>query len=197
MKDNKYEKILSVAGKLISQRGYKGTSLQKISDEVGLHKSSLFHYFKNKEELLLRILEHSTDEVSTELGKIIIDPTLEPEEKLKRAMDNHLTLLSENFDRVNVYLNQIGNLSKRNQKIYLRKRKKYEEDLEKIVVEMRKNGYFKGLDTKIVTLGLLGMLNWVAKWFKSNGRLPIKEVSNIFYGIVTKTTPYKEKQYVF
>jgi len=193
MRDNKYEKILSVAGKLISQRGYKGTSLQKISDEVGLHKSSLFHYFKNKEELLLRILEFSTDEVSTELGKIIIDHTLEPEEKLKKAIDNHLTLLSENFDRVNVYLNQIGNLSKKNQKIYLRKRKKYEKDLEKIVVEMRKHGYFKGLDTKIVTLGLLGMLNWVAKWFKSNGRLTVKDVSNVFYGMVRKTNPYKEK----
>jgi len=185
MKDNKYNKILSVAGKLIRQRGFKGTSLQKISDEVGLHKSSLFHYFKNKEQILLRILEHSTDEVSTRLEKIIIDDTLEPEEKLRKAIDNHLTLLSENFDRVNVYLNQIGSLSKENQKIYLRKRKRYEKDLEKIVVEMKKKGYFKGLDTKIVTLGLLGMLNWVAKWFRSNGRLTIKDVSSTFQTMIT------------
>jgi AcrR family transcriptional regulator len=193
MRDNKYEKILSVAGRLISQKGFKGTSLQKISDEVGLHKSSLFHYFRNKEELLLRILEHSTDEVSAELGKILEGQTIEPEEKLKRAIDNHLTLLSKNFDRVNVYLNQIGNLSKKNQKIYLKKRKRYEKDLEKIVVEMGKKGYFKGLDRKIVTLGLLGMLNWVAKWFKSDGRLTIQEVSHTFYGMLTKTNPYKEK----
>jgi AcrR family transcriptional regulator len=193
MRDNKYEKIISVAGKLISQRGYKGTSLQKISDEVGLHKSSLFHYFKNKEELLLRILEHSTDEVSTKLRKIIIENTLSPEEKLKEAIDNHLTLLSENFDRVNVYLNQIRSLSKKNQKIYLKKRKQYREDLEKIIEQMKEKGYFKGLNTKIVTLGLLGMLNWVAKWFRRKGPLTIKDVSNIFYMMITKTNPYKEK----
>jgi len=193
MRDNKYEKILSVAGRLISQKGFKGTSLQKISDGVGLHKSSLFHYFKNKEEILLRILEHSTDEVSAELGKILKSQTIEPEEKLRRAIDNHLTLLSKNFDRINVYLNQIGNLSKKNQKIYLRKRKKYERDLEKVSVEMQKNGYFKGLDTKIVTLGLLGMMNWVAKWFKSDGRLTIDDVSHTFYRMLIKTNPYKEK----
>jgi len=187
MKDNKYKQIVLVAGKLISKRGFKGTSLQTISDEVGLHKSSLFHYFRSKEELLLRILEGSTNEVSTNLRKIINDNTLRPEEKLKKAIENHLILLRNNFDRVNVYLNQIGHLSKENQKIYLRKRKEYEKDLEKIIVEMRKNGYFKGLNTKIVTLGLLGMLNWVAKWFKSNGPLTIKDVSNIFYAMLTKT----------
>lgn len=193
MRDNKYEKILLVAGRLISQKGFKGTSLQKISDGVGLHKSSLFHYFKNKEEILLRILEHSTDEVNAELGKILKSQTIEPEEKLRRAIENHLTLLGNNFDRVNVYLNQIQHLSKKNQKIYLRKRKKYEKDLEKIIVEMEENGYFKGLNKKIVTLGLLGMLNWVAKWFKRKGPLTIKDISNIFYMMITKTNPYKEK----
>jgi AcrR family transcriptional regulator len=193
MRDNKYEKILSVAGKLISQRGYKGTSLQKISDEVGLHKSSLFHYFKNKEEILLRILEHSTDEVSANLAKIIFDNTLEPEEKMERAIYNHLTLLSKNFDRVNVYLNQVRSLSKKNQRIYLAKRKNYEKQLEKIVGEMRKKGYFKGLDTKIVTLGLLGMLNWVAKWFRHDGRLTIGDVSNIFYAMITEKNPRQKE----
>ena len=34
----------------------------------------------------------------------------------------------------------------------------------KIIAEMKAKGYFNGLDTKIVTFGLLGMLNWVAKW---------------------------------
>jgi hypothetical protein len=112
---------------------------------------------------------------------------------MERAICNHLTLLSENFDRVNVYLNQIRSLSKKNQQIYLRKRKNYEKELEKIVVEMKKRGYFKGLDTKIVTLGLLGMLNWVAKWYRSDGRLTIKDVSDIFYAMIAETNPHRGK----
>jgi hypothetical protein len=42
LKSNKCEIILNAACKLISQIGFKGISLQKISNEVWLNKGSLF-----------------------------------------------------------------------------------------------------------------------------------------------------------
>jgi AcrR family transcriptional regulator len=186
MRNNKYEKILSVSGRLISQKGFREASLKAIASEVGLDKSSLFHYFKNKEELLLRVLEQSVGEVNKNLENIIANHELEPEEKLRRAIDNHLTLLSDYFDNVTVYLNELRSLSRRNQTIYLRKRKKYGKDFEDIIKEMKTKGFFKGLDTKIVTFGVLGMLNWATKWYKNDGPLTIKEVSNIFYRMITQ-----------
>lgn len=186
LRDNKYEKILLVAAKSISEKGVKGASLQAIADGVGLHKSTLFHYFKNKEELLLRILEKAIGEVNMNLEKIIGNHELEPEEKLRRAVDNHLTLLIADLDNVKIYLNELGNLSKKNQTIYFKKRKKYQGDLEKVIVEMKRKGYFKGLDSKIITFGVLGMLNWVTKWYKKDGPLTIKDVSDTFYRMMTQ-----------
>lgn len=69
MRISKYEKILSVATKLIAKKGYKGASFQEIANKVDLHKSSLFHYFKSKEKLLLKILERPVDEVNVNLKK--------------------------------------------------------------------------------------------------------------------------------
>ena len=178
---NKYDRILSVSSKLISRKGYNGTSFQEIANKVGLGKSSLFHYVKNKEELLLRILEKNIDEVNINLRKIINNNRLEPEEKLKEAFENHLALLIKYSDNVTIYLNELGNLSKKNQLIYLNKRKKYGEEFQKIVVELKKKGYFEGLNEKIIVLGLLGMLNLVVKWYKKDGPLTINEISNIFY----------------
>ena len=51
----KVEEIIQVASHLFSTKGYEATSLKEIADEVGLHKTSLFHYFKNKEEILMGI----------------------------------------------------------------------------------------------------------------------------------------------
>lgn len=186
MTNNKYEKILSVSTKLISQQGFKGTSLQKIADGVGLHKSSFFHYFKNKDELLLRILKKSVDEVNINLEKIIGNKQLDPKEKFKKAIYNHLNLLIEYIDNVNIYLNEFRSLPKKNQTIYLEKRKKYEKNFEKIIGEMKKRGFFNGLDKKIVTFGVLGMLNWTVKWYKNDGRLNVKEVSDIFHKMITQ-----------
>lgn len=77
-------------------------------------------------------------------------------------------------------MNELRSLSKKNQATYLSKRKKYGKDFEKIIGEMEKRGYFNGLDKKIITFGILGMLNWVTKWYKSEEPLTVKDISNIF-----------------
>ena len=45
------QRILEVALELFAEFGSEGTSLQQVADRVGLHKSTLFHHFKSKEEL--------------------------------------------------------------------------------------------------------------------------------------------------
>jgi hypothetical protein len=97
--------------------------------------------------------------MSMNLEKIMNNNELRPEEKLREAIDNHLTLLTEHIDIANIYLNELKSLSRKNRATYLRKRKKYGKDFEKIIVEMGKGGYFRGLDKKIITYGILGMLN--------------------------------------
>ncbi len=186
MKENKREKILVEAASLISQNGYAGTSFQEIADHVGIHKSTLFHYFRNKEEILLQILERSIGDVYANFEKIANNRALRPEEKLEQAIYNHLEMLVAYFDNVNVYLNEFRSLSKENQQVYLKKRKKYESDFKKIITEMKTVGYFERLDTKIVTFGILGMLNWVAKWFRKDGKKDIREVAHVYYQMVAK-----------
>jgi len=100
------------------------------------------------------------------------------------AISNHLILLTEYIDNVNIYLNEIRSLSKKNRSIYLRKRKRYEKDFIKIVMEMKRKGHFEGLDTRIVTFGILGMLNWVVKWYRKEGGLTVKKIGNIFGEII-------------
>jgi AcrR family transcriptional regulator len=186
MKENKYEKILDEAASLIGENGYAGTSFQEIADKVEIHKSTLFHYFTSKEELLLKILERSIGEVSANLDQIVNDHALTPEEKLEKAIYNHLSLLVKYFDNVKVYLNEFRSLSKTNQTAYLKKRKEYEGDFNKIVGEMKKAGYFEHLSSKIVTVGILGMLNWTAKWFKMGGSRTIEEVADVYYKMLIK-----------
>jgi AcrR family transcriptional regulator len=45
------QRILDAALELLAEHGYEGMSLQQVADRVALHKSSLFHHFRSKEEL--------------------------------------------------------------------------------------------------------------------------------------------------
>jgi AcrR family transcriptional regulator len=59
-------RIHAAALRLLARYGYAGVSLQRIADEVGLHKSSLFHHYRGKLDLasevclaaMERVLEH-------------------------------------------------------------------------------------------------------------------------------------------
>lgn len=58
-------KILKLARKKFSNKGYAGTSLEEIVEELGMTRGALYHHFKNKKALFLAVLE----EVQSELGQ--------------------------------------------------------------------------------------------------------------------------------
>ncbi|MEO9966623.1 MAG: TetR/AcrR family transcriptional regulator [Reichenbachiella sp.] len=50
---DKKEQILDAAKQLFNRQGYSKTSVDDISQAVGMRKSSLYYYFKNKEDLFM------------------------------------------------------------------------------------------------------------------------------------------------
>ncbi len=57
------ERIHAAALHLLARYGYEGVSLQMIADEVGLHKSSLFHHYRGKLELASEVVIATTERV--------------------------------------------------------------------------------------------------------------------------------------
>lgn len=51
------DRILNAATRLFAANGYKGTSLQAISDEVGVTKQTLLYHYSSKEALREAVLE--------------------------------------------------------------------------------------------------------------------------------------------
>ena len=184
VRDNKQKRISAVAADLISTEGYQGTSLQKIADKVGVHKSTLFHYIKSKKDLLVHILEESGSNLTANLERISSLDKSEPAEKLRAAFENHLRSVIDDIGGLNIYLNEMKMLPLKYRKIYTQHRKNYEKYFENIVTEMKERGYFEGLDAKIVTFGILGMLNSIPRWYRPDGRLTIKEVADILFKMV-------------
>jgi AcrR family transcriptional regulator len=188
-KRKKYKKIVKVASKLMSEKGYKGASLDHIADIVGIHKSTLFHYFKNKEQLLMAVLEISTEEVIRDLEAIIRSENLGPEEKLRLAIANHLQSQLKYYDSVNVYHSEIRFLSGRNKQKFLKRREHYGMCFERLIEQISKSNsknfaHFRELDSKVVAFGILGMCNWAAKWFNEYGPLKPEDVADIFYSML-------------
>ena len=51
------ERILLAAASLFANKGYAGTSVREIVQTAGVTKPTLYYYFKNKEELYVRLMD--------------------------------------------------------------------------------------------------------------------------------------------
>ena len=57
------EEILTEARRLFRQQGFKGTSTREIAEAAGLRQPSLFHYFKNKNEIFRAVVSQTVEPV--------------------------------------------------------------------------------------------------------------------------------------
>lgn len=59
--EEKKQAIINAGYRVFSQNSYKKSPMSNIAAEAGISKSLLFHYFQNKKELYLFLLENAAD----------------------------------------------------------------------------------------------------------------------------------------
>ena len=73
-------RILEVAEQLFAERGYKGTSLRDIADQVGIKEPGLYKYFASKAALYEAVLEAAlrpiSDAINNALSKVTNEKNL-------------------------------------------------------------------------------------------------------------------------
>jgi AcrR family transcriptional regulator len=55
--------ILEVANELFNEKGYSATTLEEIADKAELGRATLYYYFKNKEEIYVKVLEKNFNQM--------------------------------------------------------------------------------------------------------------------------------------
>ncbi len=83
-KDTK-DLLLEITFDEVYTYGYQGASVLKILEKAGLNKGSLYHYFKNKKELVLAAIDIKSEEIFGQKYKDVLNgnaPYLESFEKI-------------------------------------------------------------------------------------------------------------------
>jgi len=81
-KDLNREAILKIAQEIFSKYGYKKTTLDDIANAVRKGKSSLYYYFKSKEDLFQAVIMKEVEVLAKELDKVVNRNT-DPVDKLR------------------------------------------------------------------------------------------------------------------
>ena len=172
------EAIANAAVRLFGERGYSGTTMRDLAQEVGLLAGSLYAHIDSKETLLAEIVQGGFAQFLAIVQRLeaSTDP---PEVKLRAAIVAHMAAVAENPERTLVVLHQWRFLTEPNRKKAVAMRRSYAQTFMNIVEAGIASGAFSPkLNARIAVFGILGALNWTSEWYSPDGSASALEIGD-------------------
>lgn len=177
------DQILRAAADLFRERGYPASTVDLIATRLGMSKASLYTHFRAKEEMLAAISRETIEAFTRDLS-LVLASRLPAEDKLRRVIRQHVQFVIANRSFLTVFFGEEANLPARFARALAAQKDRYDKGVERIVQEGIRSGVFRDVPARLVVFGLLGMMNWVHKWYNPAGRWGAEEISAAFLSLV-------------
>lgn len=179
--NNRKQEIMDACINLMCQRGLDLSSMQKIADEVGLSKATLYFYFDSKETLFREVYEycHKLDVEACNAGIDEIDNTVD---KLCKRFENiieHVIKYPKEAQVESLYANYMGSSEENREKF------DFIKDIVKIMKEGIEKEEIKPMPEWLLAEFYYGMSTAMYMKFKNNPDLwEVEDIRNDCYQII-------------
>ena len=180
------EIILQCATELFDRKGYSNTSLDDVAQAIGLKREALYYYYRNRSELLLAIIKPQTTGLIDGLRQIIDQP-IPAGEKLHLAIRNHLARFDLHCLEMTITLRDgVMGANDPVREEMTRIWKKYERMWTAFISEGQASGELAAIgDPKMIAFAILGMCNWLARWYSPDKKISIDEIIDTYFKLTS------------
>jgi len=180
----KREAVLKTAAQLFLEKSYSRTSLNDVADRLNITKPALYHYFDNKEDILLEcyrlgvgLIEESLNEIADHGGTGL--------QKVEAFIHSYAIVMTVNFGRCVMRLDE-GDLTAEGRAEVRAYKKKLDRRLRSFIQEGIEDGSIGACDAKIAAFTIAGALNWICMWYEPEGALSPTEIAVQFARTLTQ-----------
>lgn len=187
-RENRREEILRAAQDLFHRQGYANTSLDDIARAVGIKREGVYYYFPNRTQILITIIKPLGLQLRDRVREIL-ESDASPEEKICQTVENHLMRFENRFAESKItlrddYFAENEDVLAEMQPIW----DEYETLWVAIISEGQDKGAFDAtLDPRLAHLGILGLCNWVARWYKPGSSIPVPDLIAMYNRMILRS----------
>ena len=171
--------------KLFARNGYHATSIRDIAAELGINKSTLYHYIGSKEEALFNTINSGMEYAVDTLGKIAAKDIL-AEERLEEILSFYVRSFCSDPERILLLANDFKHLEKTHQVIVIEKQKQVLKFFKSTLNELASEKKLKDINPAVAIFAFIGMAHHTVDWFKMDGEVGLDELAANFVEIFTK-----------
>src|SRR5512133_932503 len=158
------EELTRIAARLFAERGYQGTSLADLAEELGVQKPSLYHHIASKEDLLWEVAWEGAESFHAGLDTVPAGPATE---RIRLALRAHLAVVAEQLDVATVFVREWRHLSGERRERFVAERRRYEERVRDLFREgVERSELRTDLDVATAALLFLSAANWAYTWLR-------------------------------
>jgi TetR/AcrR family transcriptional regulator, cholesterol catabolism regulator len=177
--------LVALASRLFRERGYHGVGMRALAEAADMQAASLYHHFRNKEELLLEaIFVVDRDLIVDQLP--ILDGAGTHRERLARLVHAHVRHIGANRDAWWVAARELRALSPEKLDTVQVYRRRYQHRIAQHLADGVRAGEFDCADPRLSTLAILDMVNGLNEWFDPAGRLTIDQIAERYAELVVR-----------
>jgi AcrR family transcriptional regulator len=176
--DRRRQDVVLTAARVFAERGYDQTSVQELTEEMGLASGGLYHYFASKQGLLIQICDQLMDPLLEE-SRVLLASGDEPEDQLRALVRLWVAHVIARRDHMLVFQQERHQIERGAEWQGVRaKRKQFERLLADLIARVQaRDGGLPG-DSRLALSALLGMVNHTPQWYRRNGRLAPQEIAD-------------------
>jgi AcrR family transcriptional regulator len=182
--DEQRELILARAAALFARGGYPGTSMNQVAEACGLSKATLYHYYRDKYELLVSIAEEHVTRLQGIVDEALAEestPAGQLRVLIRRLVEEYANAQNEH----RVLTEDVKFLDAADRDRILAKEREMVAAFARVVAALRPDLHDVAM-SKPLTMLLFGMVNWMFTWMKPQGRLAYEDlapvVTDLFLG---------------
>jgi AcrR family transcriptional regulator len=173
---NRKEQIIQAAAKLFCEKGFEAATMRDIAAHLGVEAASLYHHIPSKDHILEEICFGLANKFITSINEIN-DIYFNAEEKLRTAIESHVSILTEDSNKGAVFIIEWRSLQKESLEKFILLRNIYENGIKAIIKNGIDEDVFDEVDLKFATIGILSTVNGVTQWFKPAGEMNPTQVA--------------------
>lgn len=179
--------IRDAAARQFADKGYAAATIADVARACGVSKALMYHYYRDKEDLLADIAESYIDRLQQIIDQVRAE-ALPPAAHLRRLIELFMAEYEHSAARHRVLVQDVKYLQRAHRSRVLVKERKVVLGYAEVVAQL--SPQTEAALIKPLTMILFGMINWTFTWFKDHGALTYAEmapvVADLFLGGVGK-----------
>jgi AcrR family transcriptional regulator len=181
------EQLLTLAGRLFAERGFRNTTVRDIADAAGILSGSLYHHFDSKESMVDELLDTFQQGLFAEYDEIAASDR-SPLAKLEAVVRSSFDAIDQHHSEVAIFQNDAAYLGTFERFGYLTERnERFQRLWQGLLHEAVAAGELRSdLDIDLVYRFIRDTV-WVAvNWYRPGGPLSATEVADQYLSILLK-----------